>query len=114
MPQVIKEKIQQRRLQVLVHSCLYYAFGTSLVSDHQYDAWGKELISLQEQYPEESSKAYYYNAFKNYTRGCTSGFNLPYNTQDIIIKAWRLLEINDAVTEDLIDILKNLGYTTSK
>ena len=40
----IKEKINQRRRQMLVHSCIYYRFDTNIVSDFDYDRWVNELM----------------------------------------------------------------------
>ena len=39
----VAEKIQQRRLQLLIHSCIYYEFNQNLISDKQWDEWAKEL-----------------------------------------------------------------------
>ena len=48
----IAELIQQRRLQLLVHSCIYYRLNTNKVSDREWDAWAKELVKLQHDYPD--------------------------------------------------------------
>ena len=37
------ELIKRRRLQILVHSCVYYLMDDNLVSDEQFDSWAKEL-----------------------------------------------------------------------
>lgn len=42
----IKELIKRRRRQILVHSCLYYRLASNIISDFQYDCWGKELGKL--------------------------------------------------------------------
>lgn len=39
MNQEMLELINQRRRQVLVHSCLYYRMGEQVVSDFQFDKW---------------------------------------------------------------------------
>lgn len=44
-------KIMQRRIQMFVHSYLYYALSTSIVSDHQFDAWARELVMLHKNHP---------------------------------------------------------------
>lgn len=72
----IEERIKQRRLQMLVHSCIYYEMGTSVISDAQFDKWAYELRDLQRQYPDISEKVIYYDAFKEWDG--TTGFNLPY------------------------------------
>lgn len=87
--QTISEKIQQRRYQMLVHSYLYYQLGESLVSDHDFDRWARELVELQEKYPEESEKVRYYREFKDFDG--SSGFDLPYTMPEIQDKGNRLL-----------------------
>lgn len=87
----IAAKIQQRRLQLLVHSYLYYNQNTNLISDATWDRWAKELVKLQKDNPDIASKVIYAEAFKNFDG--SSGFDLPY-TDDLIVKnAMRLLEI---------------------
>ena len=51
----IAEKIQQRRYQMLIHSCLYYHLNQNVISDKQWDAWARELRDLQNEYPDISS-----------------------------------------------------------
>ena len=72
---VIAEKIQQRRLQILVHSCIYYELNGSSISDRQWDMWAKELVGLQKQYPKIAEKVMWANAFADFDG--TTGFNLP-------------------------------------
>ena len=38
-----KEKLQQRMLQVWLHSYIYYELDDSIISDHQWNEWAKEL-----------------------------------------------------------------------
>ncbi len=66
MEQTIKEKILQRRRQMLVHSYIYYELNQNIVSDHQWAKWAKELEQLQKDYPKESSEVMYYEDFKNW------------------------------------------------
>ena len=49
----IKEKIRQRRRQMLVHSYIYYELDDNIVSDAQWAKWAKELEQLQKNYPKE-------------------------------------------------------------
>lgn len=69
----IAELIQQRRYQLLVHSCLYYEFDTNIVSDKKWDAWAKELVKLQSDYSQISEKIEWYEAFKDWD-GSTGAF----------------------------------------
>ena len=66
MAQTIKEKIKQRRLQMLVHSYIYYELDTNIISDTTWSKWAKELQQLQNDYPEESKAVEYYDDFKDW------------------------------------------------
>lgn len=85
----IAEKIQQRRLQILVHSYIYYECNKNIISDRQFDMWGKELVKLQKDYPEISKQVMYYEPFIGFD--ASTGFDLPYKDIDIVYKANRLL-----------------------
>ena len=48
----IAELIKRRRLQILVHSCIYYEFNESIVDDATWAKWAVELEQLQTAYPD--------------------------------------------------------------
>lgn len=85
---VIAEKIQQRRLQILVHSCIYYELNQNIISDKQWDAWSKELVSLQKQYPNIAEKVMWADAFSDFDG--TTGFNLPLKDSWVMQKAMQI------------------------
>ena len=85
---VIAEKIQQRRLQILVHSCIYYELNGSSVSDRQWDTWARELVTLQTQYPDIAKKVIWYDEFADFD--ATTGFNLPIKDEWVMKKARQL------------------------
>lgn len=85
----IAELIQQRRLQMLVHSCLYYELDTNLISDKTWSDWAKELAQLQVVYPEISSKVIWADAFKDWD-GTTGAF-LPLRDEWVMQKAHDLI-----------------------
>ena len=62
----IKEKIRQRRRQMLVHSYIYYELDDNIVSDAQWAKWAKELEQLQRDYPKESAEVEEYEQFKDW------------------------------------------------
>lgn len=64
--QTIKEKIKQRRRQMLVHSYIYYELDDNIVSDAQWAKWAKELEQLQKDYPKESAEVEEYEQFKDW------------------------------------------------
>lgn len=80
-----KELITRRRLQILIHSCIYYRFDDSIIDDHTYDQWATELAELQEQYPEEAAKAPFSEDFKDFDG--STGFDLPIHHPEIIARA---------------------------
>jgi len=45
--QTLSEKIRQRRIQMLVHSYLYYEMDNSIIDDHKWQQWADELVELQ-------------------------------------------------------------------
>lgn len=90
----IKEKINQRRRQMLVHSCIYYRFDTNIVSDFDYDRWVNELMELQRKYPEIAQQCAYQEDFKNLDE-TTSGFNLGHSRPEIVRKAQYLLKLQN-------------------
>lgn len=55
----VKEKIKQRRQQMLVHSILYYEFDSPIISDKKYDVWARELVQLQKNIPKRLKILYY-------------------------------------------------------
>ena len=48
----IRELINRRRRQILVHSVIYYRMNDNLISDDQWAKWALELETLQNDYPE--------------------------------------------------------------
>ena len=60
----IAETIQQRRFQLLVHSCIYYELNQNIISDKKWDEWARELRDLQNIYPDISSRVILYEDFK--------------------------------------------------
>ena len=83
---IVAEKIQQRRLQMLVNSYLYYKTDKAVVSDADWDKWAKELVQLQHDYPEIAEQVPYADEFATWDG--TTGEFLPLN--DMKQKALRL------------------------
>lgn len=81
----IAEKIQQRRLQILVHSCIYYELNMSTISDKQWDAFARELVSLQKQYPSIAEQVIWADEFRDFD--ASTGFNLPLKDEWVMQKA---------------------------
>ena len=89
----IAEKIQQRRYQMLVHSCLYYHLNNNIISDKQWDEWARELRDLQNQYPEISKQVTLYEHFKDWD--ASTGAFLPITESWIVMRARQVAGINE-------------------
>ena len=88
----IAEKIQQRRLQMLIHSCIYYEFNQNFITDCKWDEWARELVKLQNDNPEISEKVVWYDAFKDWD--ASTGAFLPLKDEWVVNKAKKLLFSN--------------------
>lgn len=86
----VRSLILRRRLQLLVHSCIYYTFDQNLVSDNQWSEWGRELVELQKTYPDVARGVDYHEDFKDFD--ASTGYDLPYRNPEIMSKARWLLE----------------------
>ena len=96
----IAEKIQQRRLQMIVHSAIYYAFNDNIVPDSKWSEWGRELKDLQEKYPVIASKVIFAEAFKDWD--ASTGFNLPIHDDWVTQKATQLMDANTRKKHSLL------------
>lgn len=92
--QTIAEKIKQRRLQILVHSCIYYSLDQNIISDAQWNAWSEELKQLQSDYPEISKTVDWYDDFEDWD-GSTGAF-LPIDNEWVVNKANQLLQYKES------------------
>ena len=88
----IAEKIQRRRYQLLINSCIYYHLNQNIISDAQWDKWAKELKTLQDQYPEIAKQVTLYEFFKNWD-GSTGAF-LPITMPWVVSKARYVLSLS--------------------
>ena len=88
----IKELINRRRRQILVHSCLYYRMNTSLISDAAFDKWSYELVDLQRKYPEIAAQCIYAKTFETFDG--STGFDLPLENVKVVKTAEYLLLIS--------------------
>jgi hypothetical protein len=92
--QSIREKIRQRRSQMLVHSYIYYVMDDNIVDDHKWQQWANQLRDLQNQHPEECQIGFYDEAFADWN-GDTGAF-LPLKDEWVVDKA-----------EYIYDLVKN-------
>lgn len=96
----IIELIKRRRRQILVHSAIYYRFGTSLIEDFTFDKWARELRDLQNKFPNESKESEFYEEFKDWD--ATTGYNLP--VYPFLDKADQLIKYSEKLREENAEI----------
>ena len=87
----IKALILRRRLQVWVHSMIYYNLNANIVSDAVWSRWAEDLECLQTMYPELASEVEYADVFEGFDH--STGANLPTDNERINSKAAYLLKI---------------------
>lgn len=73
-----------------MHSYIYYELNQNIVSDAKWSAWAKELVELQNKYPNMSKKIPYAEQFVDWDG--SSGAFLEYD-DEIIAIAERLLKL---------------------
>lgn len=86
----VRSLIQRRRLQLLVHSAIYYAYNESIVTDEQWKNWALELEQLQKDFPTEAAEAPYAESFQNFDH--STGYDLPFANPEISAKARWILK----------------------
>ena len=86
--------INKRRRQIIIHSYLYYKQDTTLIDDFTFDRWCKELYKLQKDYPRETEKAEFSEAFKSWTG--FSGYDLF--SHDSMTEVWARFKALQLVT----------------
>lgn len=86
----IAELIQQRRFQILIHSCIYYHFNSNLISDKKFDSWARELAQLQSDYPDIAKQIMFADEFATFDG--STGFDLPLENEWVMQMASKLME----------------------
>ena len=68
--QTLSEKIRQRRIQMLVHSFIYYEMDQNVVDDGKWQQWADELTELQKK---KVDIGFYDDMFRDWT-GASGAF----------------------------------------
>lgn len=97
VPDNILALIKRRRLQLIVHSCIYYRLNNNIIEDFKYDSWARELAKLHKKYGVVKINCYD-SYFEDWVEGACktyTGFKLPITDNKIIAIALRLLEYHN-------------------
>ena len=89
----IKEKIRQRRSQMLVHSCIYYEMDNNIVSDDTWQRWANELTTLQNENPDDCIIDFFDDEFKDWDG--STGTHLPLRNPIVRGKALLILKLHE-------------------
>ena len=87
----IRELINCRRRQVLVHSVIYYKLNANLIDDTTWSKWALELEELQNQYPKIAAECHLAKEFENFDH--STGMSLPLDDPWAVRTAQYLLSI---------------------
>ena len=82
----IYELINRRTKQLIVHSYLYYRLNESLIDDHTFDRWCKELCELKVKYPEIAAKTPYWKIGQKFDE-TGSGFFIDQYPTELMVDA---------------------------
>ena len=66
MSEMIEDDIRRYRLQMIVHSVIYYTYNCNIISDEEWTKRAKKLVELQSKYPDIASKVIYADEFKDF------------------------------------------------
>lgn len=88
----LRQKIRQRRSQMLIHSCIYYELNESVVTDHKWQEWAFELAKLQTDNPQDCKINFFDDAFANWT-GSHGGSHLPLRHPWVVSKSNYILQL---------------------
>lgn len=98
MSQDILELMNRRERQILVHSCLYYRLDSSIIDDHTYDYWCKELADLIVAHPEVFKQTAHYQDYIGFDG--STGMDLPIGNPEVYSRAVQLLEYHRRVQHE--------------
>ena len=68
MSEMIDEDIRRYRLQIIVHSVIYYTYNCNIISDDEWSKRAKKLVELQSKYPDIANKVIYADEFQDFDR----------------------------------------------
>lgn len=98
----IAAKIQQRRLQILIHSRLYYKLDMSIIPDRRFEMWCQELLELQTKHPLIAKRICFADAFKNFDG--STGYDLPHDDEWVVRKTNQLLKYHEEQSHEQQEI----------
>lgn len=103
----IRELLQRRRRQILVHSYIYFRFQEAIISNETFDRWAAELIGMQGLYPDISKEVELYDEFRDF-RSVRDAARLPFDVVPRLNSLARsLVDARHPKRRAILDLLKN-------
>lgn len=94
----VHDRIRQLRLGLMVHSYIYYKLGKNIISDQKWDRGARELVKLQEQYPDIAEKVRFAELYRDFDG--STGYHLAGGADKAAIrKAYFLLAIEKEISK---------------
>ena len=87
----VAEEIKRLRLNVILHSCIYYEMDENIWDDITFDLKCKRLVALLEEYPDVYSDRFD-EFFKDWDG--SSGFHFPHRDPWVYGKAAMLVKLH--------------------
>lgn len=88
----IASEIHRLRMNMLVHSCMYYQLNANTITDAQFDRMAQRLAALQQKHPIISKRVPNAEFFKDWD-GFT-GYHLPLDDSKLIEKSIYIRDIS--------------------
>ena len=99
----LQDRINFLQRYIIVHSYIYYELDNNIISDREYDAKSKELVSYKNNYPDLWKNSEYFKQFGADYTGAT-GFNLYHE----------LNEYQKDIIKSIINCIFNSNKTNKK
>lgn len=103
--EVISSLIRRKRLQILVHSYIYYELDQNIISDEAWSKWALQLENLQQKYPEIAATVEYAEAFKDFDHSTGQNLRSVYMLPNIQATAHRLIAYEAKMKSEMKDML---------
>lgn len=106
----IATKIQQRRLQIVVHTCAHDIFNKQTIDPETFMKYSNELHELQKMYPDIAANVIRHDEFK----GWVPGDEITFFYDDATLNRAAKLPEKEAVTNEYQKVQQQTRATSSR
>lgn len=76
-PMKIREYLHRKRMQMIVHSIIYYRMDENVISDTAWQTWANQLAAVQNHYPQYTDIGFHDALFKGWDGSTGMHLDLP-------------------------------------